>query len=288
MGIIKDGSISGILPGSNKVFAVHYPAYPSSLQRAVETLGGSDAIAKARSSQTNRLELRFRPEDPYSHPAFGKLKLSRSFLLKITREKVMDSENADTNCRSSESSSSVGLVNIEQNESHPEFSKASKQANQTKTISADSCEHVEGGKEEALKPHLSADIVAQVAEAYHFNGMVDYQHVIAVHADVARRKKRKWDELEPSLEKSSLIDVEQDDLMILVPQLFSMKDMPENIVLKASGILSSKKKQVGVVQQRWEMEIEPCLAIDFNNRDILILIACGGMWVIHFIPDFSF
>lgn len=27
-------------------------------------------------------------------------------------------------------------------------------------------------------------------------GMVDYQHVVAVHADVARRKKRNWAEVE--------------------------------------------------------------------------------------------
>ena len=30
-------------------------------------------------------------------------------------------------------------------------------------------------------------------------GMVDYQHVLPVHADVARRKKRNWAEVEPHL-----------------------------------------------------------------------------------------
>ena len=30
-------------------------------------------------------------------------------------------------------------------------------------------------------------------------GMVDYQHVLPVHADVARRKKRSWAEVEPHL-----------------------------------------------------------------------------------------
>ena len=29
-----------------------------------------------------------------------------------------------------------------------------------------------------------------------YEGMVDYQHVVAVHADVARRKKRNWAEVE--------------------------------------------------------------------------------------------
>lgn len=45
MGIIEDGTATGRLP-SDKLFAVHYPAYPSSMSRAVETLGGIDAIAK--------------------------------------------------------------------------------------------------------------------------------------------------------------------------------------------------------------------------------------------------
>lgn len=45
MGVIKDGSISGVLP-STKLFAVHYPGYPSSIERAVETLGGTEGIEK--------------------------------------------------------------------------------------------------------------------------------------------------------------------------------------------------------------------------------------------------
>lgn len=48
MGIITEGKISGNLP-SNVAFAVHYPAYPSSMERAIETLGGIQAIAKVSS-----------------------------------------------------------------------------------------------------------------------------------------------------------------------------------------------------------------------------------------------
>ncbi|CAH9120865.1 unnamed protein product [Cuscuta epithymum] len=267
MGIIIDGSISGNLPSNDNTFIVHYPAYPSSLQRAVETLGGTEAIAKARTSKTNTLELRFRPEDPYSHPTIGKHKSSLNFLLKITKEKILAVKNTETNYRLSKTSS-LDMTSIDQNKSHPESSEASKHANQTETVSADACKDVSERKEEALKEQLSADVVALVADAYHFDGMADYQHVIAVHADVARRKKRNWAELEMNFEKSNLIDADQEDLMILVPQLFSMKDMPDNIMLKPCGTLSSKKKQEGVVQQSWEMEIEPCLAIDFNNKDI--------------------
>lgn len=45
MGVIKEGTISGNFP-STEAFAVHYPGYPSSTTRAVETLGGSEGILK--------------------------------------------------------------------------------------------------------------------------------------------------------------------------------------------------------------------------------------------------
>lgn len=107
MGVIKDGTISGVLP-EPQGFMVHYPAYPSSISRAVDTLGGIQAIQKvkpsqisfysfislpisvhfqARCSKSNKLELRFRPEDPYSHPAFGELRPTNSLLLKISKTK---------------------------------------------------------------------------------------------------------------------------------------------------------------------------------------------------------
>lgn len=46
MGLIEDGSVSGVLPSSSEAFIVHYPGYPSSTERAVETLGGTPGILK--------------------------------------------------------------------------------------------------------------------------------------------------------------------------------------------------------------------------------------------------
>ena len=45
MGVIKDGTVSGFLP-TTEAIAVHYPGYPSSISRAVETLGGAQGIQK--------------------------------------------------------------------------------------------------------------------------------------------------------------------------------------------------------------------------------------------------
>lgn len=89
-------------------------------------------------------------------------------------------------------------------------------------------------------------------------GMVDYQHVLAVHADATRKRKRNLADVEPEsgqllldidffsrigvalpcltfffvlfIEKGDPVDVDQDDLMILVPPLFSLKDLPQKIM----------------------------------------------------------
>eukprot|EP01018_Ginkgo_biloba_P006580 Gb_12849 [translate_table: standard] len=45
MGVIKDGTASGVIPDTS-FFAVNYPGYPSSISRAIDTLGGADGIAK--------------------------------------------------------------------------------------------------------------------------------------------------------------------------------------------------------------------------------------------------
>lgn len=218
MGVIKDGTITGVLPNS-KLFAVNYPGYPSSMERAMMTLGGAEGIAKVHQSPSNNLELRFRPEDPYSHPVFGELFPCNNFLLKISKH--------DTKGGPSETDA---ISHLKEDEIH-------------------------------------ADIVGRVSEAYYFNGMVDYQHVLAVHADVVRRKKRNWADVGPQFEKRGLIDADQEDLMILLPPLFSVKNIPENVVLKPSMDCNTKKKQEGA-QQYPEMEIERSFGIDFGIKDV--------------------
>ncbi|XP_048604314.1 general transcription factor 3C polypeptide 5-like [Brassica napus] len=173
MGIIETGTVSGNLP-SKETFVVHYPGYPSSISRALETLGGIQGIATARESTSNKLELRFRPEDPYAHPAWG--------------------------------------------ERH-------------------SC-------------------------------MVDYQHVIPIHADVAQQRKRKWMEVKPLTGNDDLMDMADEDVMMLLPQFFAPKDMPDNLVLKLPGTSGPKKKDEAPTQNLCEDDIGPVIAIDFSVKEI--------------------
>ncbi|KAE8721640.1 Transcription factor IIIC, subunit 5, putative isoform 2 [Hibiscus syriacus] len=237
MGVIKEGRVSGTLPNS-EAFAVHYPGYPKTADRAIQTLGGTEGILKARfpitilfarSSLTNRLELHFRPEDPFSHPAFGDLRPCSNLLLRISKKKCSNGKTTEASSKLHECSTS-GVTDSENTVRPPQV-------------------EVQRPEEEEEGTELCADIVSRISEAYNFDGMADYQHVLPVHADDARKRKRNWEEAEePSFEKGGFMDEDQGDVMMILPPLFSPKDIPENVVLRPSTILSSKKKQEGVVQ----------------------------------------
>ncbi|CAI0544351.1 unnamed protein product [Linum tenue] len=123
--------------------------------------------------------------------------------------------------------------------------------------------------EVADEVRVSAEIVARVTEAYRFEGMADYQHVVAGHADTTRMKKRSRTEMDQThFDRVGLVDLDQEDVMILPPPFFSAKDTPSNVVLKPSTFTSSKKKQEEVVENSVEMNMEPALAIDFNIKEI--------------------
>ncbi|XP_008661367.1 uncharacterized isoform X3 [Zea mays] len=203
---ITDGAISGTLPAA-EAFAVHYPGYPSSPARAARTLGGLPGLAKVRSSDPGaRLELRFRPEDPYCHPAFGQSRASTGLLLRLSKRKG----------------------------------------------AAAPCAHV----------------VARVRTAYYFEGMADFQHVVPVHA--AQTRKRKHSDSQNDNENFGSDKTGHDeadgDVMMLVPPLFSVKDRPTKIALVPSSNAISKTMHRGVVQERWEMNVGPTLALPFNTQ----------------------
>ncbi|XP_048604318.1 general transcription factor 3C polypeptide 5-like [Brassica napus] len=220
MGIIETGTVSGNLP-SKETFVVHYPGYPSSISRDLETLGGIQGITTARESTSNKLELHFRPEDPYAHPAWGERRPCNGFLLKIYKEDV-------------------------------------KRVPETQPVLATS----------GACPALCADIVARVSESYCFDGMVDYQHVIPIHADVAHQRKRKWMEVKPLAGNDDLMDMADEDVMMLLPQFFAPKDMPDNLVLKLPGTSGPKKKDEAPTQNLCEDDIGPVFAIDFSVKEI--------------------
>lgn len=115
------------------------------------------------------MKLYFRPEDPYSHPAFGELQPCTKFLLKISKKKVEDIQNVNDLDRISGHASADSL-HIDQNNLIPQSTETTEHIVQPdcKSVSASSevKEQIQNGAEE----QLSADIVARISEAYHFDG----------------------------------------------------------------------------------------------------------------------
>eukprot|EP00249_Psilotum_nudum_P021284 c28050_g1_i2 orf=454-2187(-) len=228
MGIIKDGTISGTIP-EKCVFAVNYPGYPTSIVRAMETLGGEDGICKARSAESNYLELRFRPEDPFCHPVFGELHRSSGLLLHISRELKQEQETCEITAASEEQTEIKGKTALK-----------------------------------STNYELNADIVARVEQSYEFVGMADYQYVVPVHTDWSRKKQRRSEQFY----EKDLVNTEQEEVMILVPPLFSMKDMPEDIVLRPADVARASQNQRMLAEHSWEMDIVPCFNLDFKIKEV--------------------
>ncbi|BBM98513.1 hypothetical protein Mp_1g14120 [Marchantia polymorpha subsp. ruderalis] len=91
--------------------------------------------------------------------------------------------------------------------------------------------------------------------------MTDYQYVVAVHADENRGHKRRGHQQE----KGSLLDMEHGELLMLVPPLFSVKDLPEDIFLRPPG---GKKPKQGLVETEISPEIVVPFALDFKIKEV--------------------
>ncbi|KAJ3269538.1 tau 95 subunit of transcription factor TFIIIC [Borealophlyctis nickersoniae] len=66
---------------------VEYPGYVKDEQKVLQTLGGMPAIEKAFNEDLKGLELRYRPDDPFSHPINGEIIATTNLLLKVTRRR---------------------------------------------------------------------------------------------------------------------------------------------------------------------------------------------------------
>ncbi|KAL2099541.1 hypothetical protein ACEWY4_003935 [Coilia grayii] len=69
----------------NKLVCVEYPGIFSNVDKMLDTVGGERGVSKTYSDSMKRLELRFRPKDPYCHPVYGNRYPSTNLLLRIRR-----------------------------------------------------------------------------------------------------------------------------------------------------------------------------------------------------------
>ncbi|XP_058472508.1 general transcription factor 3C polypeptide 5 [Solea solea] len=79
------GASSTVELSDNRLVCVEYPAVVNSTTNMLETLGGEKVVSKTFAHPNRRLELRFRPQDPFCHPLCGNRFPSSNLLLKVRR-----------------------------------------------------------------------------------------------------------------------------------------------------------------------------------------------------------
>uniref|UniRef100_A0A8C4ESC6 General transcription factor IIIC, polypeptide 5 n=1 Tax=Dicentrarchus labrax TaxID=13489 RepID=A0A8C4ESC6_DICLA len=79
------GNSSTVELRDNRLVCVEYPAVVSSVDKMLETLGGEQAFTKTFAHPNRRLELRYRPQDPFCHSVCGNRFPSSNLLLRVRR-----------------------------------------------------------------------------------------------------------------------------------------------------------------------------------------------------------
>ncbi|XP_023255678.1 general transcription factor 3C polypeptide 5 [Seriola lalandi dorsalis] len=79
------GSSSTVKLRDNRLVCVEYPAVINSVPKMLETLGGEQGVSKTFAHPNRRLELRFRPQDPFCHSLCGNRFPSSNLLLRVRR-----------------------------------------------------------------------------------------------------------------------------------------------------------------------------------------------------------
>eukprot|EP00066_Takifugu_rubripes_P028736 XP_011618002.1 PREDICTED: general transcription factor 3C polypeptide 5 [Takifugu rubripes] len=79
------GSSSTVALRSNKFVCVEYPAVVTNVDKMLETLGGEEKLSKTFAYSNRRLELRFRPQDPFCHSLCGNRFSSSNLILRVRR-----------------------------------------------------------------------------------------------------------------------------------------------------------------------------------------------------------
>ncbi|XP_028274096.1 general transcription factor 3C polypeptide 5 [Parambassis ranga] len=79
------GSSSTVPLQDKKLVCVDYPAMVTNVDKMLETLGGEQTVTKTFANPNKRLELRFRPQDPFCHSVCGNRFPSSNLLLRVRR-----------------------------------------------------------------------------------------------------------------------------------------------------------------------------------------------------------
>ncbi|XP_030623831.1 general transcription factor 3C polypeptide 5 [Chanos chanos] len=79
------GSTATIALSEAKLVCVEYPGCVTNVEKMLQTVGGEQGVSKTYAESVKRLELRFRPQDPFCHPVCGNRYSSTNLLLRVRR-----------------------------------------------------------------------------------------------------------------------------------------------------------------------------------------------------------
>ncbi|XP_077944356.1 general transcription factor 3C polypeptide 5 [Gasterosteus aculeatus] len=79
------GSSSSVVLEDNRLVCVEYPGVVKSVDNMLDTLGGEKGVSRTFAHPNRRLELRFRPQDPFCHSLCGNRFPSSNLVLRVRR-----------------------------------------------------------------------------------------------------------------------------------------------------------------------------------------------------------
>lgn len=91
---------------------IEYPGFVKNYDRALATLGGIESVEKVFASQKDRLELKFRKSDPFSHPAYGDRIPKKCLVIRIRKTKCSSSSSSACDNQDSFQINVIGKIQI--------------------------------------------------------------------------------------------------------------------------------------------------------------------------------
>ncbi|XP_007425265.3 general transcription factor 3C polypeptide 5-like [Python bivittatus] len=80
------GSVLSELQREKRLVCVEYPGVVQDVGKTLLTLGGEEEVSRIYADPTKRLELYFRPKDPYCHPVCANRFPTSSMVLKVKKK----------------------------------------------------------------------------------------------------------------------------------------------------------------------------------------------------------
>lgn len=94
-GDLSSSSNGQILVNQVKFVGIEYPGYIKDENHMLETLGGEETVSRTYSIPTRRLELSFRPADPYAHAVCADRYPTANLLLRVKQRKKKQREGSN-------------------------------------------------------------------------------------------------------------------------------------------------------------------------------------------------